>query len=96
MTPSDPADVSSISPKTTNRVKSSVPAGTPLKGLGFTKGKDPPVALEDHEYPDWLWGLLDDGQKVDAKGAAENEGDAYGQFPLMSTMAILCTDAVIT
>ncbi|CAD0090896.1 unnamed protein product [Aureobasidium vineae] len=39
-------------------IKSSVAAGTPLKGLNFVKGKNDPVALEDAEYPSWLWGIL--------------------------------------
>lgn len=44
-------------------IKSSVAAGTSLKGLNFLKGKDDPVAMEDHEYPDWLWGILRDKKK---------------------------------
>jgi large subunit ribosomal protein L54 len=48
-------------------VKSSVPAGTPLKGLNFEKNKQDPVALPDEEYPEWLWGIL-------AKGKEETEG----------------------
>jgi large subunit ribosomal protein L54 len=50
---------------------SSCVAGTPLKGLNYTKGKPDIVALEDHEYPDWLWTLLDDSAKKsnDAGGA---------------------------
>lgn len=51
-------------------VKSSVAAGTPLKGLNFVKGKNDPVALEDGEYPAWLWGILK------KKGGAESEGGA--------------------
>lgn len=31
--------------------RSSVPAGTPLKGLAFFKDKDAPIAMEDAEYP---------------------------------------------
>ncbi|RAO72270.1 uncharacterized protein BHQ10_008282 [Talaromyces amestolkiae] len=42
---------------------SSCIAGTPLTGLNYTKGKPEIVALEDHEYPDWLWTLLDDSAK---------------------------------
>ena len=58
------------------RPKSSVQAGTPLKGLGYLKNKDPPIALEDHEYPDWLWGLLDE-RRASAKDAANSEADIY-------------------
>lgn len=28
--------------------------GTPIPGLDFMKGKDPPVALKREEYPDWV------------------------------------------
>lgn len=42
---------------------SSCVAGTPLTGLNYIKGKPDIVALEDHEYPDWLWTLLDDSTK---------------------------------
>ena len=59
-----------------NEPKSSVKAGTVLKGLGYIKGKDAPIAKEDHEYPDWLWGLLDN-QKGSGKEGAK-EGDLYG------------------
>ncbi|KAK5130677.1 hypothetical protein LTR08_001838 [Meristemomyces frigidus] len=53
---------------------SSVPAGTVLKGLNFIKGKPDPVALEDREYPDWLWGLL----QTKGKGGAGAEGGVEG------------------
>lgn len=51
---------------------SSCPAGTPLKGLNFFKGKDDPVALAEEEYPEWLWKCLEGGKKsgVDAGGSA--------------------------
>ncbi|KAF5211166.1 39S ribosomal protein L37, mitochondrial [Clavispora lusitaniae] len=38
--------------------KSSVPAGTALN-LKIRKNGDEPVALEDSEYPEWLWECLD-------------------------------------
>ena len=47
-----------------------------LRGLGYIKGKDAPIAKEDHEYPDWLWGLLD-GRK-DAGKEGKEEGDLFG------------------
>jgi len=49
-------------------VMSSVPAGTPLKGLNFIKGKNDPVAMEDSEYPEWLWRILEDKKAEDEKG----------------------------
>jgi large subunit ribosomal protein L54 len=51
----------------------------PLKGLGYFKGKDPPMAMEDNEYPDWLWGLLDSVKKA-SKGGEEIAGDAFGTY----------------
>ena len=59
--------------------KSSVPAGTPLKGLGFTKGQEALLAKEDHEYPSWLWELL--GSGTSNKEAEENLGDEFGRYP---------------
>ncbi|KAI8370524.1 mitochondrial ribosomal protein L37-domain-containing protein [Radiomyces spectabilis] len=41
------------------RKESSVPKGTVLKGINFLKDGKDPVALDDSEYPDWLWDLLD-------------------------------------
>ncbi|KAL8902362.1 MAG: hypothetical protein Q9207_004765 [Kuettlingeria erythrocarpa] len=64
-----------------SRPKSSLPAGTALRGLAFLKHCDPPVAKEDHEYPDWLWGLLDQG-KYGGKGELDGgsaEGDAFSK-----------------
>lgn len=40
-------------------VKSSVPAGTVLKGCNVRKNGEDPVALPDDQYPEWLWDLLD-------------------------------------
>ncbi|KAK6463285.1 hypothetical protein DFJ63DRAFT_114292 [Scheffersomyces coipomensis] len=46
---------------TTTIPKSSCPAGTVLN-LKVRKNGDEPVALEDSEYPEWLWGMLDKAQ----------------------------------
>jgi large subunit ribosomal protein L54 len=46
------------------KLKSSVAAGQELKGLGYTKAKPVIKAMEDHEYPDWLWTLLDESSKT--------------------------------
>ncbi|PVI08198.1 hypothetical protein DM02DRAFT_501851, partial [Periconia macrospinosa] len=56
-------------------VRSSVPAGTPLKGLNFFKDKSDPVAMADEEYPDWLWTILD---KKDTKDNADS-GDLFSK-----------------
>ncbi|KAK3044198.1 hypothetical protein LTS18_001914 [Coniosporium uncinatum] len=53
-------------------VLSSVPAGTPLKGLNFMKGKQDPVAMKDEEYPSWLWGLVKEGDEGRGTDPAAN------------------------
>ena len=58
--------------------KSSVPAGAPLRGLGYIKGQEAPLAREDDEYPSWLWGLLNTGKEdSDSSGPM---GDAFGEY----------------
>ncbi len=60
--------------KAAAKPKSSVPGGKELKGLGYTKLKPKVLALEDDEYPRWLWTLLEEkrpgatGEKVDLAG----------------------------
>lgn len=47
----------------TYKVTSSVPGGTSLSSLTYTKPTNtskPLIALEDHEYPSWLWTLVAD------------------------------------
>ncbi|KAI5272637.1 hypothetical protein E4T47_04090 [Aureobasidium subglaciale] len=70
----------SASEKAAPTVKSSVTAGTPLKGLNFIKGKNDPVALEDSEYPSWLWGILrkKSGESAGAADASV-EGDLFSK-----------------
>lgn len=50
------------------RVPSSVLAGTPLKGLNYFKNKEDPVAMEDDEYPSWLWSALEPKKKRGGAG----------------------------
>jgi large subunit ribosomal protein L54 len=38
---------------------SSVSGGTTLRGLNIYKDRQDPVAMEDAEYPEWLWRVLD-------------------------------------
>ena len=62
--------------------KSSVPAGAPLRGLGYIKGQEAPLAREDDEYPSWLWGLLSTGKEdSDSSGPT---GDAFGEYIVYS------------
>ena len=53
-----------------------------MKGVGFIKGQEAPLAKEDGEYPRWLWGLLGTGEKgTEAEGMV---GDAFGEYPSLS------------
>lgn len=58
------------------KLQSSVAAGYELRGLGYTKAKPLIKAKEDHEYPDWLWTLLDDSGKL-----GETKVDLSGMAP---------------
>ncbi|KAJ9648376.1 hypothetical protein H2199_001230 [Coniosporium tulheliwenetii] len=69
-------DVAARTPSAPATVRSSVPAGTPLKGLNFFKNKTDPVALEDSEYPSWLWGVL---KEAKGKEGGEAEGDLFSK-----------------
>lgn len=74
-----------------------MPAGTILKGLGYEKGKDSPVAREDAEYPEWLWGLLEPG-KGDAatgKGGQAGEGDAFGELLFYLLYRVIALHALL-
>ncbi|KAL5121298.1 hypothetical protein ACEQ8H_000766 [Pleosporales sp. CAS-2024a] len=57
-------------------VKSSVVAGTPLKGLNFEKNKADPVALADDEYPAWLWTIL---QRQEKTAEGTGGGDLFSK-----------------
>jgi large subunit ribosomal protein L54 len=61
------------------KIKSSVPAGTVLKGLNFMKNAQDPVALEDDQYPEWLWSALE-RKKIEGGKADEVEGDLFGKL----------------
>jgi len=80
----DPSPSASSSPEPI--IVSSVAAGTPLKGLDYLKGKDPPLAQADHEYPGWLWGLLDEGKKSGNEDGGDSQGDSYCK-PLLTLEA---------
>ncbi|KAG8626398.1 hypothetical protein KVT40_005343 [Elsinoe batatas] len=75
LTPAQPKAKKEKAPKIP---KSSIPAGMPLKGLNLIKGKQDPIAMEDKDYPAWLWTLLVDS-KSSGSGAAEGEGDLYAK-----------------
>ncbi|KAI5369577.1 Putative ribosomal protein L37 [Septoria linicola] len=65
--------------KQATRIVSSVPAGTVLKGLNFMKNQQDPVALEDHEYPAWLWTALHDKGDTPGGQAKDAEGDLFSK-----------------
>ncbi|KAF2204197.1 hypothetical protein GQ43DRAFT_438185 [Delitschia confertaspora ATCC 74209] len=62
--------------KASTIVMSSVPAGTPLKGLNFLKNKSDPIAMEDHEYPSWLWDIL---KRQEKSADSAKEGDLFSK-----------------
>jgi large subunit ribosomal protein L54 len=53
------------------RPASSCVPGTKLNGLNYFKNKPDVVALEDSEYPEWLWSLLDESSKDAKKGGVD-------------------------
>jgi len=63
----------------TPNVVSAAPAGTILRGLNYLKNKQDPVALEDHEYPAWLWTVL--AEKKGDGISGEDVGDEYCMLP---------------
>lgn len=54
------------------------------------KNKPDPVAMEDHEYPDWLWEAL--RSKQEAAGAEEGVGDLFCTFDCAITWSMLLGD----
>ncbi|KAH8694077.1 mitochondrial ribosomal protein L37-domain-containing protein [Talaromyces proteolyticus] len=58
-----PAEAAAASAAAARQQPSSCPPGTPMTGLDYIKNKPGIVALEDHDYPEWLWTLIDDGSK---------------------------------
>nr|XP_019008453.1 50S small subunit ribosomal protein L37 [Kwoniella pini CBS 10737]OCF47234.1 50S small subunit ribosomal protein L37 [Kwoniella pini CBS 10737] len=64
-------------PKKSSKVISAAPAGTKLTGLSILKDKPDPIALEDDQYPTWLWNLLEDTSK--AHKIAENQIELHGE-----------------
>ncbi|CCD23511.1 mitochondrial 54S ribosomal protein mL54 NDAI_0B04770 [Naumovozyma dairenensis CBS 421] len=59
-----------------SEIKSSCLAGTPLN-LNIKKTGKEPIALEDKEYPEWLWTVLDtktaNGRAKSGKGTSVEE-----------------------
>ncbi|CZR65907.1 related to mitochondrial ribosomal protein L37p [Phialocephala subalpina] len=76
-----PSDVSlgvNLRPKSKIPLPVSIcPAGTPMRGINYMKGKDDPVALKEEEYPEWLWRCLDVKKADDGEGGVE--GDEFSK-----------------
>ncbi|KAL3477503.1 mitochondrial ribosomal protein L37-domain-containing protein [Aspergillus californicus] len=53
------------------RPPSSCPAGERMHGINYFKNKSDVVALEDSEYPEWLWTLLDNPKKEAKRGGVD-------------------------
>lgn len=54
------------------RIESSVAKGSVLKGINFLKDGSDPIAMDDHEYPDWLWDLLDEKKQKQKSSKPSN------------------------
>ncbi|KIW64844.1 hypothetical protein PV04_07150 [Phialophora macrospora] len=69
--------------KAATKTRSSVPGGKELRGLGYTKAKPKILAMEDDEYPEWLWTLLDEkrpgamAEKVDLAAMTKKQRLRY-------------------
>ncbi|KAL2854886.1 mitochondrial ribosomal protein L37-domain-containing protein [Aspergillus pseudoustus] len=66
----DPTQASKAAKKV-ERAPSSCEAGKKLFGLNYFKNKPDVVAMEDEEYPEWLWSLLDNPNKEAKKGGVD-------------------------
>ncbi|CAE6411038.1 unnamed protein product [Rhizoctonia solani] len=65
---------------------SSCPASTNLSGLTWLKGQPPVLALEDSEYPGWLWTLLDEKKPGDGTSKAERRKQNRDKIKLQNFM----------
>ena len=63
------------------RPPSSCIAGSRMTGLNYFKNKPDVLALDDSEYPEWLWSLLDGG-KSEKKGGVDPNSMLLLFFPL--------------
>ena len=62
------------------RPPSSCIAGSRMTGLNYFKNKPDVLALDDSEYPEWLWSLLDGG-KSEKKGGVDPNSMLLPFFP---------------
>ncbi|CAE6352051.1 unnamed protein product [Rhizoctonia solani] len=65
---------------------SSCPVNTNLSGLTWLKGQPPVLALEDSEYPTWLWTLLDEKKAGDGTSKGERRKENRDKIKLQNFM----------
>ncbi|CUA76034.1 hypothetical protein RSOLAG22IIIB_02041 [Rhizoctonia solani] len=65
---------------------SSCPPNTNLAGLTWLKGQPPVLALEDSEYPAWLWTLLDEKKPGDGTSKPERRKQNRDRIKLQNFM----------
>jgi len=63
--------------------RSSVAAGTVLRGLNYFKSRPEPVALEDAEYPPWLWEVLAEKKSLVNAGETQLDPRLFCTFALL-------------
>ncbi|KAI5920012.1 mitochondrial ribosomal protein L37-domain-containing protein [Camillea tinctor] len=66
---------------------SSCAEGSVLVGLNYFKNRTDPVALADHEYPEWLWRCLEVSKKVSDEDA-EDAGDEFSKSKKQRRLAM--------
>ncbi|WFC99268.1 hypothetical protein MYAM1_002012 [Malassezia yamatoensis] len=66
------------SPAAKSDAPSVAPAGTVFTGLSIFKDRADPVAKPDHEYPNWLWDLLEDPAIKPSKSLIAGDVDTTG------------------
>jgi len=67
----DPTQPAKAAKPAVERPPSSCIPGTQMLGLNYFRNKADPIALEDNEYPEWLWSLLDSSKKEAKKGGVD-------------------------
>lgn len=67
----DPTQPAKAAKPAVERPPSSCLPGTPIQGLNYFRNKADPIAMEDNEYPEWLWSLLDSSKKEAKKGGVD-------------------------
>jgi Mitochondrial ribosomal protein L37 len=63
------------------KLQGSIPGGTPFFGLAYLKANPNVLAMEDDAYPEWLWGLLDEGKNAAVSGEAADLSCALYSWP---------------